>query len=209
MYDPEQGYPIPIGKAVESLAQSRQQLTPTSNDSAERLELAATYAKMLLGCYRAGEANDPEVYTAAIIAVLCKYGEDVMRRVVDPADGLPSRCQWLPTVKEVRDACAECSEATRRSHEPTFSELPLSRQKEIAQQQLEEERALQAALALAAPRRETWEETKADLVERGFNFSEKPKPAETAWDVRNRLGITEAEWDAIPNLPVDHEVKSR
>lgn len=57
--------------------------------------------------------------------------------------------------------------------------------------------------------KETWEETKADLARRGFSFGEKPKPTENAWDVRNKYGISQAAWDAIPNLPADFEAKAK
>lgn len=62
-------------------------------------------AGLLLGCYRTGDANDPEVYAAAIIAVLSDYSLEVMRLVCDPRCGLPSRVSWLPTVAEVKSAC--------------------------------------------------------------------------------------------------------
>jgi len=59
----------------------------------------------MFGCYRKGDANDPETYTAAVAAVLAQYPPDVVTSVTDPRSGLPGRMQWLPTVKEVRDAC--------------------------------------------------------------------------------------------------------
>jgi hypothetical protein len=67
-------------------------------------------AKILLGCYRTGDANDPETYVAAIAAILARYPEDVMTSVTHPATGLPSKKGWLPTVKEVVDACNDIVE---------------------------------------------------------------------------------------------------
>lgn len=69
-------------------------------------------AKILLGCYRTGDANDPETYVAAIAATLARYPEDVMTSVTHPATGLPSKKSWLPTVKEVVDACNDAVEFT-------------------------------------------------------------------------------------------------
>lgn len=92
------------------VAPSRQQLTDTSNAlnaRAEKRAEAAKYAKLLLGCYRTGDANDPEVYTAAVIAVLADYPSDVMAEVTDPRSGLPGKVRWLPTVQEIRVACEE------------------------------------------------------------------------------------------------------
>lgn len=71
---------------------------------------AASRAKLLLGCYRTGEANDPATYVAAITAILARYPEQVVTAVTHPATGLPSKKNWLPTVKEVTDACDEVME---------------------------------------------------------------------------------------------------
>lgn len=60
---------------------------------------------MLFGCYRKAEANDPEVLTAAIAAILSEYPADVVEFVTDPRTGLPSTSKWLPSVFEVREAC--------------------------------------------------------------------------------------------------------
>lgn len=68
---------------------------------------AAQRAKLLLGCYRTGDANDPVTYVAAITAVLARYPEHVITSVTHPATGLPKMISWLPTIKEVSDACEE------------------------------------------------------------------------------------------------------
>jgi hypothetical protein len=47
---------------------------------------------------------------AAITAVLARYPENVMTDVTHPATGLPKKKGWLPTVKEVFDACEEAVE---------------------------------------------------------------------------------------------------
>lgn len=68
-------------------------------------ELAAKRTRILLGCYRKGDCEDPEVYVPAVASVLARYSPRVVQLVTDPADGLPSRSDWLPTVREVRAAC--------------------------------------------------------------------------------------------------------
>lgn len=75
---------------------------------------AAQRAKLLVGCYRTGEANDPETYVAAITAVLAHYPDQVITEVTHPISGLPSKKGWLPTVKEVNDACATAVEPIAR-----------------------------------------------------------------------------------------------
>jgi hypothetical protein len=91
---------------------------PASMARQEKLTgYAAARAKLLLGCYRTGEANDPETYVAAVTAVLARYPEQVITDVTHPVTGLPSKKGWLPTVKEVSDACAELAEPIARNEE--------------------------------------------------------------------------------------------
>jgi len=92
--------------------QSFKPLTVSSQNlpsSMARQEASTTYAamraKILLGCYRTGDANDPDTYVAAITAILTRYPEEIITRITHPATGLPSKKSWLPTVKEVKDAC--------------------------------------------------------------------------------------------------------
>lgn len=59
----------------------------------------------MFGCYRTGDANDPDTYTAAITAVLAEYPIDVICAVTDPRSGLPRKSKWLPSVAELADAC--------------------------------------------------------------------------------------------------------
>ena len=72
---------------------------------------------VLLGCYRKGDAADPEVYTRAIMATLARYPADVVRRVTDPLTGLPSTSNFLPTVAEVIKGCEEIHGPARRAAE--------------------------------------------------------------------------------------------
>lgn len=101
---------IPKVQSFKPLTISAEKL-PASMARHEKLtSYAASRAKLLLGCYRTGEANDPETYVAAITAILARYPEDVITTVTHPATGLPSKKGWLPTVKEVTDACDEALE---------------------------------------------------------------------------------------------------
>jgi len=79
-------------------------------------------AKILLGCYRTGEANDPETYVAAVTAVLSHFPEEVITAVTHPVTGLPKKSSWLPTIKEVNDACNEAIEPIRQ-HEARLKRI--------------------------------------------------------------------------------------
>ena len=60
-----------------------------------QLDYAATRARLLFGCYRKGDANDPERYTAAITAIMAEYEPKVIQRVTDPRTGNPTSAQIL------------------------------------------------------------------------------------------------------------------
>jgi hypothetical protein len=59
----------------------------------------------MLDCFRTGEANNPEVFVTAIAATLARYPDQVIYDVTDPRTGIPSKISWMPTIKDVREAC--------------------------------------------------------------------------------------------------------
>jgi hypothetical protein len=80
---------------------------PISHDSTSRLQqnYAAERARILFGCYRKGDANDPEVYTAAITAILAEYSAEVIQLVTDPRTGIPRKMKFMPNPAEVAEEC--------------------------------------------------------------------------------------------------------
>jgi hypothetical protein len=78
-------------------------------------EYATQRARLLLGCYRKGDANDPDTYVAAITATLARYPEDVIMSVTHPATGLPTQKDFLPTVREVYLACDSIMQPRREA----------------------------------------------------------------------------------------------
>lgn len=100
-----------IGQVARNLTASPQRLTTSSSGSTDSLRLAAYHAKLILGCFRMGDASDPEVYVTAITAVLARYPSDVGARLSDPKDGVAGRFKWLPTVSEIREECDRLSAA--------------------------------------------------------------------------------------------------
>jgi hypothetical protein len=136
--------------------------------------LAAKQTRILLGCYRKGEAADPEVYVTSVATVLANYPEDVVMIVTDPVRGIPGRVNWLPTVAEVRLAC----EAEMKPH---YDEI--ARRKRVTD----------TARVLAAPEPPTAEQ-RARAVEHWetsvrptMGFTEVPPPKETPQEALARL----------------------
>ena len=174
-------------------------LSPDSRKQKSEFEKAQVMraARSLLGCYRTGDANDPEVYISAIVRVFSVYSIDVIHAVADPLTGLPSRVKWLPTVVEVREACEEAQHRARWLNE--FNEGMKA--------QIEERRRVDEFKRLNPPK-ETWEQTKADLKRRGFHCGERPRKEITAAEIMAKHGVSQEQWDAIPNHEPDFELKA-
>jgi hypothetical protein len=65
-------------------------------------------AKILFGCYRRGEANDPDQYVAAIAAVLSLYPVDIIRKSTDPRTGISTDekfASFMPNSGELKIYC--------------------------------------------------------------------------------------------------------
>jgi hypothetical protein len=146
---------------------------------------------MLLGCYRTGEASDPQVYVAAVVAVLSDYPLDIVAAVTDPRTGIPAKLKWLPTIAEIKTACEDIAGPRRRMAEwETRSRAQLA------------ERA-----RLEAPD----STTERDRIVAGFDDllahlrRDQTKPTEqfTPETVKAKLGLTDEQWAAIPDALQD------
>lgn len=74
----------------------------------QRLAYASQRAEILFGCYRRGDANDPERYVAAIAAILADYDFDLIKEVTDPRLGICTTekfMTFMPNVGELKVYC--------------------------------------------------------------------------------------------------------
>jgi hypothetical protein len=161
-------------------------LSTNSNNTLERLTEAKKGAARLLGCYRSGDANDPETYVTAVVAVLEQYPVEIIRAVTAPATGLASKLKWLPAVAEIRDACEELGRTTKYAREWEAQ----------ARAQITGREAL--AIEHQRPRK-TYEQIVAEFRDIGIMIGPKGKTAVDVQEIRKRMGISQADWDAIPN----------
>lgn len=140
----------------------------------------------MLGCYRAGDAHDPKVYVTAVIAVLSDYTQDIVDRVTDPRDGIPSKIKWLPTIAEIKGACEQIAGPRRRNAEWN----------EQSQRQLAERKALEDRRP-----KQTYEEFKAEMAARGMpvNGTRTMAATHTVEDLKHLGNLSDAQWDALPN----------
>ena len=89
---------------MESEQYRTQHATFSENSETCPPQTAAKRASILFGCYRRGDASDPDTYCAAVAAVLSRFSQEVVEYVTDPRTGIPGSCQWLPSVAEVKKA---------------------------------------------------------------------------------------------------------
>ena len=158
-----QDHPNP--ESFRLLTISAEKLPASMARQAEISQYATDRARLLLGCYRTGDANDPETYVAAIAATLARYSEEIITAVTHPVTGLPSKKSWLPTVKEVHDACEEIDE---------FERHKIARERRTVAQLAE--RAEQDRLAAHKP---TFEQLQAKYGPNwGFTPREQPKASD-------------------------------
>lgn len=99
-----------LSKIAAQVGQPRDLQTADLRSAQDRASFRLRRVSILLGCYRKDDATNPEIYSAAIGAVFEDFSDEVVEYVTDPRTGLASKCQWLPTVKEVKDACQEAAD---------------------------------------------------------------------------------------------------
>lgn len=167
----------PDRKSFKQLTISVEKLPDSMARQAEISSYAAERARLLLGCYRTGDANDPETYVAAITAVLSRYSMPTITAVTHPVSGLPVEVKWLPSVSEVREAC-ERAELPIRNQE--------AREKRIAAQMAERRQQDQEA-----DNRPTYEYLKAKympnfgITDATVKTGKTPEPAPTVDQLRH------------------------
>lgn len=168
---------IPTDFSARSLA---------SASTLEILSEAKKGAARLLGCYRTGDANDPEVYIAGVVAVLSRYTVEIIREVTEPATGLPSKSNWLPTIAEIRKECDLLEEREKRK-------IYLARQ--LERQFADREKAVDRSV------RPSYEELKRRCHEVGLMIGPKGSrlPPLDVSAFRQKHNISKEQWDAIPN----------
>ena len=93
----------------ERFTMQRETSADTSKPSMnQRLAYANQRAEVLFGCYRRGDANDPDRYVAAIAAVLSDYDFELMREVTDPRTGICTDEKFqtfMPNAGELKRYC--------------------------------------------------------------------------------------------------------
>jgi hypothetical protein len=125
------------------------------------------------------------MYTTAIAAVLAEYPADIVREVTDPRRGIQTKLNWLPTVAEVKKACEQLA-APRRQQAAYAAAV---------RRQLEERKRIEGP-------RQTVEEIRAEMAKRGIHLGRSGRgQIETPASAKAKLGLTDEQWNAIPDGP--------
>lgn len=153
---------------------------------------AADLTKRLLGSYPSLSLHEPEIYIASIVSLLCGYSLEVGTKAVDQT---VKTCKFVPTVAEVKEACDE--------YAPSRSMTWADDWDRRSEAQLAAREAREQAM-LGAPK-QTFEALADEMAARGiFMFGRRRGDNEfTAEKVRAKYGLTQEQWDAIPNAPPD------
>ena len=143
---------------------------------------------LLLGQYAKARPHEPAIYIAALAAILSEYPREVIEYVTDPRTGLANSQKWIPEPAEVREAC-EAQMA------------PIRRQLQREALQLKNKQSLPPPIDRSS--RKSYKEIQNDLAVQGIYIGSGRRlmSIETAASVMAKYGITENEWNSIPNLP--------
>lgn len=77
---------------------------------------AAQRAKLLFGCYRRGDANDPDTYVAAMAAVLARFDPELVREVTDPNTGIQTTEKYMSFMPNAGELKVYCDAIAARQH---------------------------------------------------------------------------------------------
>ena len=160
-------------KMIRKASEGRSIASPNDGGQAGRMKLASYHAKLILGSYRADQANDPDVYITAITHLLARYPTDIGARLTDPKDGVAGKYKFLPTVSEVKEEAERLeasdwrAEAERRSIRDQFN---LRAEMDAADKAEPLEHRVKVAARI-----------KNELRGHGFQFREDTKKAWQPW----------------------------
>lgn len=166
----------------------------------DRLNLseAIDLVTQMVGRYPNGGAQAGKVYIGSLAATLCNYPRSIAIACADLMTGVTATREFMPTPASI---IAWCDLRKADMKERIFCGDRIAGQ-------LAERARLEQFHAENQPK-ETWEQTKADLIARGFKFEGRAAAIETAEHVRAKHGITAEQWAAVPDLPFDFEERAR
>jgi len=131
------------------------------------------------------QAMDANAYLEQVGRITQNYSDEIIIAVTSPETGMQARLEWFPKLVDWKRACED--ESARRAAKE-------ARKQAIASQIIEDE---------DRSNRPTYDELiqrciRAGLPMRGKNKEFDPTEAER---LKANYGLSDADWDAIPNRP--------
>ena len=74
----------------------------TSQPNSEHMRIASEAAATLIEYYPTIQASNPKVYAAGLVQLFSRYPEHLIAEALDAVTGLPSECEYLPTIAKVK-----------------------------------------------------------------------------------------------------------
>ena len=148
-------------------------------------------AGLLVKQFRPVQGVDPEFYVTSLLAVLIHYPLDVAELAADPFKGIPSQQPWMPTPYDVKQFCD-------RMVRPRREAAAWDRR---CREQIADSRKAKEGV------RQSMEEIEDEMAKRGVFLPGYIKRSgqipgrdnETPETVRRKLGLTQEQWDALPD----------
>lgn len=158
---------------------------------------AALLVKRLLGSYPSLSLHDPETYITELVSLLTRYPDWVGEKAIELAKA--ESPTFVPSVPIVGKACKDAIGTTQTSL--TYAQ----EWDERARLQLEERNRFdrQSSEAPGEDRAAVVDRIRADMAAAGMPImgDGQYRYRETEDVVKARLGLSDAEWDALPNAP--------
>jgi hypothetical protein len=174
----------------QGLARTSASVTPSpAKSSMISREAAGRLVSRLMDGYPLQLPNNPEGYYANIITILCEYSQPVAEAAINHV--LDHGGNYLPSRFQVREALRSASLNGGLSYGQLWDRR--------AQAQLEERDRLEGI----EPPKQTIEQVREEMRARGLampvhRLGDRPH-TETPDAVRKRHGLSQEEWDAIPD----------
>lgn len=177
---------------LETLPTPSQNCAEASGPSPEHLAFAMERAEFLFGQFRRSDATDPKRFAATIGINLAQFDREVIEHVTDPLHGLATKRDYPPSVRELREACADYAKFLRLREE-AMARAPLAPTGPIQRPVLPKGRVGYAE-ATDNGRLRPIGRFEDDSAIKKYNMAPRVKDL-----VRQSIGATHDEWDAIPN----------
>lgn len=169
--------------------------TVSANTSQARADLdrsawVTKAARRIFSAYRKDDFADPEGFLEQLLTVLEKYDDATITWATSPITGIQRECKFPPSIAELVEFCD--SRARQSSYAADWDRRAAEqlRQRELYEAEVKTTTPEQRAAVVAR--------IKGELRAAGFHFAGDHVPA-TPKAVMERHGITQEQWDALPD----------